>query len=235
MGKKARKSQHSVVEGYFGEPHEKFKPAEIRPMTTKQTKYMRMLRDKPMVIATGLAGTSKTFLATVQACDDYRKGKVEAIYLVRPAVSNSKSLGYFSGDLVEKSKNWLSPVLNTMNKRLGKGGVEVGIKNETISFVPLEVIKGWSLEDCWVIVDEAEDLTIEEAKKLVTRLGSGAKVVLAGDISQAEMGDRSGLKYLVDKLQGSMALQEIVGHVDFNEPNDVVRGELCKSWILELD
>lgn len=176
--------------------------------------------------------THNTYIPTVMACDDLKCGKVDKIYLTRPNISNSKSLGFFGGDLVEKMTNWLLPVLSIMNDRLGAGAVECHIKNGNIAFVPLETIKGASFNKAWVICDEAEDLSYDEVKKVSTRIGDDVKFVLAGDISQSELKEHSGLKKLINVVGNWDSLKSRVGHVDFNRPSDIVRSDLCRELIL---
>ncbi len=204
------------------------------PMNSLQAEYINLINNRKLVIATGLPGTSKTFIPTMIASDMWRKGEISKIYLTRPNISNSKSLGYFSGSVVEKMSHWLMPVLDTMNRRLGKGVVEIGIKNGDIAFLPLETIKGNSFgSDTFVICDEAEDLTVGEAISIVTRQ-AGGKMVLAGDLEQSALDEKSGLKYLRDMVLKNPGLEEFTGFVDFCRPSDIVRSKECKAWILAM-
>jgi phosphate starvation-inducible protein PhoH and related proteins len=204
------------------------------PMNNLQAEYIHQINHKKMVVATGLPGTSKTYIPTVIACDMWRRGEISKIYLTRPNISNSKSLGFFGGSVVEKMSHWLMPILDTMNRRLGKGTVEIGIKNGDIAFVPLETIKGMSFGgDSFVICDEAEDLTIKEISVLVARQG-GCKMVLAGDIEQSDIGPGSGLGYIRDVLEHSPELEKFAGFIDFNSPSHIVRSSECRAWILAL-
>jgi phosphate starvation-inducible PhoH-like protein len=206
----------------------------LRPMNDKQAKYMQLLTDKKLVVATGYAGTSKTYIPTVMACDAYRKGQINKIFLCRPAMSESKSLGYFGGDLVDKCKNWLLPVLFTMYERLGKDVVEIAIRCGDIQFIPMETIKGMSFgKGTFIIVEECEDVTVKEAKSILTRQGGGT-MVLAGDISQSALNERSGLKYIVDMIAKYPELEKTTGAVDFNDVDDIVRSKECKAWIVAM-
>ena len=214
---------------------ERTNPSPLKPLNEKQAEYIKLLRNKPMVIATGYAGTSKTYIPTVMACDEFRAGNINKIYLTRPNISNSKSLGYFGGSLEEKCMNWLGPVLSILNDRIGVGAVEVAIRNKDIEFVPFEVIKGWSFSKAWVICDEAEDITVEEAKKIVTRMGKDSKLCLAGDITQSELKERSGLSKLIEMVDKNDSLQSKVGVIDFNRASDIVRSDLCREWILAFN
>lgn len=204
------------------------------PLNPLQAQYIKYIQEKKLVIATGFAGTSKTYIPTVMACDMWRKGEISRICLTRPNVSNSKSLGYFSGSLIEKMTNWLLPVLDIMNHRLGKNVVEIAIKAGDITFIPLETIKGMSFgPDTFVICDEAEDLTVAEAKTIVTRQGGG-KMVLAGDLEQSALDEKSGLRFLKSMVERHPELETYTGFVDFNRPSDIVRSAECKAWILAL-
>lgn len=203
------------------------------PMNAKQKEYIELINSKDTIIATGYAGTSKTYIPTVMACDRFRVGDITKIVFTRPNISNSKSLGYFGGDLVQKMENWLMPVMNILRDRLGVENVEIAIKNGDIEFVPMEVVKGYSAENCFFIVDEAEDLTYDEAKKIVTRQGKNCKMVLAGDISQSELKEKSGLKALIDISKEYSFID--LGLVDFNNKGDIVRGEACKNWIIGFE
>ena len=170
------------------------------PLNPLQATYINSINTKKITIATGYPGTSKTYIPTVMACDMWRKGEITRIFLTRPNVSNSKSLGYFSGSLVEKMTNWLLPVLDIMNKRLGKAVVEIAIKTGDISFIPLETIKGMSFgPESFVICDEAEDMTIKEAISMVTRIG-GCKMVLAGDVEQSALDEKK--RTVILKMDG---------------------------------
>lgn len=207
----------------------------LRPMNELQREYIDLIRKKDVVIATGLAGSSKTYIPTVMACDEYRAGNIDNIYITRPAVSNSKSLGFFGGDLTEKMSNWLGPVLSVMKERLGQGTLELAIKRGEIQFVPFEVIKGYSFNNCYVLLDEAEDITAEEAKKFITRIGRNCKAILSGDISQSELKQRSGLRKLVEMVKKYPDLSQSTGIVDFNSPSHIVRSNTCKSWIISFE
>lgn len=202
------------------------------PMNPLQAQYIKFIQEKKLVIATGYPGSSKTFVPTTMACDMWRKGEIDRIFLTRPNISNSKSLGFFGGSLVEKMTNWLMPVLDIMNRRLGRNVVEIAIKNGDIAFIPLEVIKGMSFgPDTFVICDEAEDIDVEMAKILVTRMGGGI-MVLCGDIEQSALRGNSGLAKIKQMVEKYPQLEQCTGLVDFNRPSDIVRSIECKEWIL---
>lgn len=206
----------------------------LRPMNDKQADYIQLINTKSLVISTGFAGTSKSFVPTVMACDKWRKGEVNRIYLSRPAISESKSIGFFKGSHVEKMSIWLLPILSIMYERLGKPVVDLAIMAGDIAFIPLETIKGMSFgKSTFVIVDEAEDVTVKEAMSIVTRQGGGT-MVLCGDLEQSALSERSGLAWLKQMVEANPHLADTTGFVDFNRPSDIVRSEACKAWILAM-
>lgn len=219
-------------------PKDKFaesrKVSPLVPMNELQAEYIRLINTKKCIIATGFAGTSKTYIPTVIACDKLRTGEIKRLYLTRPNISNSKSLGYFSGDHIQKMSLWLLPILTTMYERLGRNVVDLLIKSGDIQFVPLETIKGMSFgKDTFVIADESEDLTVAEAKSVLTRQG-GCTMVLAGDLEQSALRNDSGLAFIKKMVERYPELESYTGFVDFNRPSDIVRSQECKAWILAM-
>lgn len=206
----------------------------VRPLNAKQRTYMELLETKDIIVATGFAGTSKTYLPTAIGCDKMRLGHIDKIIFSRPNISNSKSLGFFAGTLEEKMSNWLAPVLSVVTERMGAGGLEVALKHGDIQFQPLETIKGLSVNNGWLIVDEAEDLSVEEVKKVITRVGKNCKLILAGDITQSELNEKSGLLWLI-KFAARNDLSDIIGVVDFNNPNEIVRSEAVKRVVIAMN
>lgn len=220
----------TVKPQFAEEREEKINLRPLVPMNEKQKDYIHKINTHPLVIATGWAGTSKTYIPTVMACDAYLRGEVDKIVFTRPNISNSKSLGMFKGDAIEKMSMWLMPVMNILRDRLGLGGLECAIKNDNIQFVPMEVVKGFSAENCFFIVDEGEDLSVDEAKKIVTRQGRNCRMIISGDVSQSELRERSGMKNLLTMVEKYPHLD--VGVVDFNNINDIVRSQACRDWIV---
>ena len=134
----------------------------------------------------------------------------------------------------QKMSFWLMPILSTLYERLGREVVDIYIKHGDISFVPLETIKGMSFSKrSMVLCDEAEDLTVVEAKSIVTRQGEGS-MVLSGDLEQSALKEGSGLLWLKNMVEKNPLLEDTTGFVDFNRPSDIVRSEACKAWILAM-
>ena len=153
-------------------------------MNELQKHYIDSCRTKDVVLAIGFAGSSKTYIPTRIAIEKFLLGEIKNICIVRPAVSESKGLGFYAGDKIAKCKNWIMPVLDIFNEYLGATFVDYLIEQDVIRPLPLETIKGMSLKDSFIIVDESEDLTTKEFVKCVTRIGENSTMVFAGDIWQ---------------------------------------------------
>lgn len=207
----------------------------IYPLNERQGEYFEAIRTKDLIVATGYAGTSKTFVATCLAADAFYKGEIDTIVLARPAVSGSQSLGFFSGSADEKMLKWTMPLVSVLYQRLGRTVVDLAIVEGNIQLQPLETIKGMSYgKKTWVIADEVEDCTIEEIKSIVTRNG-GAKMILCGDVLQSALKEESGLAIFADILYNSRQLQENAALIEFDSYDHIVRGKLCKNLIVAFD
>lgn len=239
----ARRDQRKGTEGkakFQKERQDRAVNTPLLPMNEKQKKYIQALEEGVSVIlATGHAGTSKTYIPTKFACLEFLRDRVYKIAFSRPAISNSRSLGYFGGSKDEKMEVWLAPVLNTVKQVLGAEETNIAVKREDLMFYPLEIIKGLSLGSndanrrMYFIVDEAEDLSIDEVKKIVTRIGKNCTLVLAGDVTQSELKESSGLKWLINFVE-KHNMKDFV-HIDFNDVNDIVRSETVKTFITCLE
>jgi phosphate starvation-inducible PhoH-like protein len=205
----------------------------INPMNQQQAEYIDNLRNLPYNIAVGYAGTSKTYLATRVAIEKLLLEEIDKIIIVRPAVSDSKSLGFFGGDQLQKMKNWILPVLDVLEEFLGKGNVENMLAKGTIVPVPLETIKGRSFKNSFIIIDESEDLTEKEVIKCITRLAANSFMVFAGDIKQVDLKEGSGLSFALG-LADDESLYDDWGVVDFDNVNEIVRSEAVKRSIVRL-
>lgn len=243
MSKSAARYRHQkevpnervVKEKFVVAAKEEVQRKAITPLNKKQEEYFEALRTKDLVVATGLAGTSKTFVACCFAADAYRTGTINKIVLARPAESSSKSLGFAKGDQTQKMKQWVMPMLSVLYSRLGKAVVDIGILEENILLQPLESIKGMSFgKDTWVICDEVEDCTIDEIKSIVTRNG-GARMTLCGDVTQSCLKSTSGLLALMHIVESSHKLKESASLIDFDSYDYVVRSKLCKDFIMAYD
>lgn len=225
--------QRVIKEKFLEERQQQVRAKPLVAMSKKQQQYIDLLKEKSVVIATGFAGSSKTYVPTVMAADLFKLGRIDKIIITRPAVSSSKSLGFFKGTELEKMSVWLNSVIPIFKERLGPAAFEIALSTKNIEFVPLEVIKGMSISDAWVLVEEASDLTKDEVVKMITRMGKNSKLVLSGDIRQAELKETSGLAWVADFVQRHN-LQENFGFVDFNEVSDIVRSDAVRQFIVAL-
>lgn len=207
----------------------------IHPLNERQEEYFEAIRTKDLIVATGYAGTSKTFVAICHAADAFRLGDAKQIVLARPAVSNSQSLGFFSGDADQKMSNWLQPLIAVLYKRLGRAVVDLAIAEGNIILQPLETIKGMSYgKGVWVVCDEIQDCSIEEIKSITTRSG-GCKMILCGDVRQSALHEQSGLAIFAEILRTNKRLRDSITLIDFDQHDHIVRSRLCRELIIAFD
>lgn len=208
----------------------------LEPMNQTQAEYIRAIESSPFIIATGYAGTSKTYIPTRIAAKWLQQEAIKKIVIARPAASMSESLGFFKGDHIQKMKMWIAPVLEALKEDLKPGYIEYLLSEEigAIECVPMETIKGRSMKDAFIIIDEAEDLTLKEVKALLTRLGTNSTMVFAGDISQVDIA-RSGLGEFLALREKNDRLYNAVQHVSFDDYDDIVRSEAVRDVIIGFD
>ncbi|MFZ3578644.1 PhoH family protein [Virgibacillus sp. DJP39] len=177
------------------------KGKSIRVKTLGQKKYVSAIRANDLVFGIGPAGTGKTYLAVVMAVHALKNGMVKRIILTRPAVEAGESLGFLPGDLKEKVDPYLRPLYDALHDVLGAEHTVRLIERETIEIAPLAYMRGRTLDDAFVILDEAQNTTPEQMKMFLTRLGFGSKMVVTGDVTQVDLpkGVNSGLR-IADKL-----------------------------------
>ncbi|MET3682449.1 phosphate starvation-inducible PhoH-like protein [Alkalibacillus flavidus] len=200
----------------------------IRVKTLGQRDYVAAMKANDLVFGVGPAGTGKTYLAVVMAAKALRNGEVKRMILTRPAVEAGESLGFLPGDLKEKVDPYLRPLYDALHDVIGKEHTARLMERGTIEIAPLAYMRGRTLDDAFVILDEAQNTTPEQIKMFLTRLGFGSKMVVTGDITQIDLpkGVRSGLKVTEEKLSG-------VKGISFNylKGADVVRHPLVQRII----
>ncbi|MFC2948388.1 PhoH family protein [Virgibacillus sediminis] len=204
------------------------KGKSIRVKTLGQKGYVNAIKNKDLVFGIGPAGTGKTYLAVVMAVNALKNGQVKRIILTRPAVEAGESLGFLPGDLKEKVDPYLRPLYDALHDVLGAEHTLRLIERETIEIAPLAYMRGRTLDDAFVILDEAQNTTPEQMKMFLTRLGFGSKMVITGDITQIDLpkGMRSGLQVAKQLLHSVNGISFI--HLD---PSDVVRHPLVQRII----
>ena len=206
---------------------EKKQPIHLLPRNENQEEYLKALKDSDQVIVFGPAGTGKTYCVATFAANQYHLKNINKIVITRPHVTVGKDIGYLPGTLEEKCAPWALPVIDVLEKHLTKGVVETGLKNENIEVAPLALMRGRSFENTFVIVDEAQNITLQELKMLVTRIGEGSKLVLNGDIQQSDLKEADGLSKITHYAKKHMLPIPII---EFTI-DDVVRSDICKQWI----
>ncbi|HSJ38106.1 MAG TPA: PhoH family protein [Planococcus sp. (in: firmicutes)] len=200
----------------------------IRAKTIGQRHYIRAIRNKDLTFAVGPAGTGKTYLAVVMAVQALKNGRVKRIILTRPAVEAGESLGFLPGDLKEKVDPYLRPLYDSMHDVLGVEQTNRFIERGTIEVAPLAYMRGRTLDEAFVILDEAQNTTKAQMKMFLTRLGFGSKMIITGDKTQIDLprGAESGLIAAEKILKGVSGIQFM-----YLESGDVVRHPLVSKII----
>jgi len=201
---------------------------KIIPRTKNQNTYFNLLNSKNIIFAIGPAGTGKTFIAVAKAVAALQEGKVNKIILSRPAVEAGEKLGFLPGDLKEKVDPFLRPIYDALYAMLPFDQVEKKITNNIIEIAPIAFMRGRTLEDCFIILDEAQNTTKTQMKMFLTRLGKNSQMVIVGDITQIDLVSEkdSGLKDALKKLKKVTD----IGFIELIE-TDVVRHDLVKKII----
>jgi phosphate starvation-inducible PhoH-like protein len=207
------------------------KLVNLNPLNDMQAMYLKALQASDQVIVCGYSGTGKTYIAATYAANMYAMKIVDKIILTRPNVSVGKDLGYFPGTLEEKFAPWAAPVLDVLNEQLGKGVVETGVKNGNIEMAPLSTMRGRSFHDAFIILDEAQNTTVQEVKMFLTRIGKNCKVVINGDIKQSDIQSQSGLSKIIHLAKKNNMSVPII---EFGV-GDIVRSDICKQWIMAFE
>lgn len=207
------------------------KLVNLDPLNDMQAMYLKSLQTSDQVIVCGYSGTGKTYIAATYAANMYAMKIVDKIILTRPNVSVGKDLGYFPGTLEEKFAPWAAPVLDVLNEQLGKGVVETGVKNGNIEMAPLSTMRGRSFHDAFIILDEAQNTTVQEVKMFLTRIGKNCKVVINGDIKQSDIQGQSGLSKIIHLAKKNNMSVPII---EFGV-GDIVRSDICKQWIMAFE
>jgi phosphate starvation-inducible PhoH-like protein len=200
----------------------------IRPYTNRQADYIRMLRRSAVSFALGPAGTGKTYVAVAAAVEMFINGKVDRIILSRPAVEAGERLGFLPGDLKDKVDPYLRPLYDALHDMLPADKVLEYMENGTIEIAPLAFMRGRTLSNAYVILDEAQNSTPVQMKMFLTRLGEHSRMLVTGDMSQTDLprSQRSGLRDAVERLEGV----EGIGLLRFGQ-DDVVRHPLAARII----
>ena len=221
-----------LAEAYEGAPGYTFDRKTVRPRTPTQALYLKALEAHDVVFGIGPAGTGKTYLAVAAAVAALRSKRVDRIILVRPAVEAGESLGFLPGDMQEKVDPYLRPMYDALADLMSYDKMRRFLELGVIEIAPLAFMRGRTLHNAFVILDEAQNTTVRQMKMFLTRLGENSRAVITGDLTQIDLRspDQSGL----------VKIQAILGHVPgiqfvYFHPEDVVRHKLVREIINAFD
>jgi phosphate starvation-inducible PhoH-like protein len=198
----------------------------VRPRTDGQGRYVRAMRDHDLTLCVGPAGTGKTWLAVGMAVSLLRQQQVKKIVLVRPAVEAGERLGYLPGDIVAKVNPYLRPLFDALNDMMEPEQVKRYMENDIIEICPLAYMRGRTLNQAAIILDEGQNTTIPQMKMFLTRMGNGSKIIVTGDVTQVDLPrqTRSGLIDAVHRLRNVERIAIV--HLD---EHDIVRNPLVQQ------
>ena len=200
----------------------------IKCKTVGQKKYVDLMKKKTVTFGVGPAGTGKTYLAVAIAVNEFKAKKVDKIILTRPAVEAGEKLGFLPGDLQEKVNPYLRPLYDALQEMFGNETFSKMLERGTIEIAPLAYMRGRTLSNAYVILDEAQNTTKEQIKMFLTRLGENSKMVITGDLTQVDLpkGLTSGLKHAIRILKDI----DDIGIIKLSE-RDVVRHPLVQKIV----
>jgi phosphate starvation-inducible PhoH-like protein len=200
----------------------------IRARGRNQKEYLQNIRAKDLTFGIGPAGTGKTYLAVASAVEALQADKIRRIVLTRPAVEAGERLGFLPGDLTQKIDPYLRPIYDALYEMLGFDRVARFIERNVIEVAPLAFMRGRTLNDSYVILDEAQNTTPEQMKMFLTRIGFGSRAVVTGDVTQTDLpaGKMSGLKHVINILRNTDGVA-----FTFFEAADVVRHPLVQRIV----
>jgi phosphate starvation-inducible PhoH-like protein len=200
----------------------------VRPQTPGQLAYCRAIEKNDLVFCIGPAGTGKTYLAVAMTVQALKKGQIQRVVLVRPAVEAGERLGFLPGDLEAKVNPYLRPLLDALHDMMGFKQVRALMETDVIEIIPLAYMRGRTLNDATIILDEAQNTTTAQMKMFLTRMGMRSKMIVTGDITQVDLpeGTKSGLVDAWEKLSG-------IDGIEFHEMTrrDIVRHRLVQEIV----
>lgn len=204
----------------------------LKPKTMGQKKYIDLMRDNTVVFGIGPAGTGKTYLAMAMAITAFKNNEVNRIILTRPAIEAGEKLGFLPGDLQQKVDPYLRPLYDALYEIMGVENFTKNMEKGLIEVAPLAYMRGRTLDNAYIVLDEAQNTTPEQMKMFLTRIGYGSKAVITGDLTQIDLaeGKRSGLLEATKILSGI----EGIGMITLTN-KDVVRHPLVQKIILAYE
>jgi len=200
----------------------------VRPRTDGQARYVRAMQENDLTFSIGPAGTGKTFLAVGMAVNLLRQGQVKRIVLVRPAVEAGERLGFLPGDIVAKVNPYLRPLFDALNDMMEPEQVKRYMESDIIEIVPLAYMRGRTLNQAVIILDEGQNTTIPQMKMFLTRMGNGSKIIVTGDITQVDL-PRQMRSGLIDAVHRLRDLDQIA--IIYLNESDIVRHPLVQKIV----
>ncbi|ACB84781.1 PhoH family protein [Natranaerobius thermophilus JW/NM-WN-LF] len=228
-----KKGEESKIKDMFEElVFTTYRGKKIKPKTVGQKNYLKAIKNNDIVFGIGPAGTGKTFLAIAMAVASLKRQEVNRLILTRPAVEAGEKLGFLPGDLQEKVDPYLRPIYDSLFDLLGMDKVHKYMEKRIIEIAPLAYMRGRTLDDSFIILDEAQNTTSEQMKMFLTRIGLNSKAVITGDITQVDLpsGKYSGLTEVTNILHGISGLAFV-----YLTEKDVVRHELVQKIIMAYE
>jgi phosphate starvation-inducible PhoH-like protein len=227
-----RNGEARLADAYEGAPGFAFDRKTVRARTPRQAEYLKAMEEHDVVFAIGPAGTGKTYLAVAAAAHALRQKRVERVVLVRPAVEAGESLGFLPGDMQEKVDPYLRPMYDALADLMSYDRMRRYIELGVIEIAPLAFMRGRTLHNSFVILDEAQNTTVRQMKMFLTRLGVNSRAVITGDITQIDLRDpeQSGLVRIQTILGALRDIRFLYFH-----PEDVVRHRLVRDIIRAFD
>ncbi len=228
LGGRKNGNGNRVAEAYEGAPAYAFDRKAVRARTPTQAEYLKALDDYEVVFAIGPAGTGKTYLAVAAAVNALRQKKVDRIVLVRPAVEAGENLGFLPGDMQEKVDPYLRPMYDALAEMMSYDKMRRYIELGVIEIAPLAFMRGRTLHNSFVILDESQNTTVRQMKMFLTRMGVNSRAVITGDVTQIDLRnpEDSGLVRIQGILSGVPDVKFLYFH-----PEDVVRHRLVRDII----
>lgn len=200
----------------------------VIPRTAGQARYVQSIRENDITFAIGPAGTGKTYLAVAVAVEAFKQQKIRKIVLVRPAVEAGESLGFLPGDITAKINPYLRPLLDALQEMMDYDQMKRHMEQDVIEVIPLAYMRGRTLNEAFIILDEAQNTTLSQMKMFLTRMGLGSKIVISGDTTQIDL-PRASASGLIDALSRLRDIQG-VSIVQLNK-SDIVRHRLVQEIV----
>tara|TARA_R110002126_G_scaffold101189_14_gene233227 strand:- start:3930 stop:4661 length:732 start_codon:yes stop_codon:yes gene_type:complete len=215
-----------AVKQHTNKVHEACTP--IVGKTSGQCELIKAIKRSTIIFVTGWPGVGKTYLTSAMAADALESCEIGQVVCTRPIISCGNDIGILPGNVDDKFSPFMQPIMDVFNKRIGTSGVESYVKNGRIKQIPLQLLRGASIDNAWIIADESQNQTVEQLTMLLTRVGEGSKLIINGDIHQKDI-KNSGLAYVIGKLKGVAGVEHISLGIE-----DIVRSGICKDIVIAL-